>query len=48
MQCTLREKQCIILKYKYDSKKKETEKIMFIYRYGILTFNIILIGKAGH
>jgi acetyltransferase-like isoleucine patch superfamily enzyme len=45
---TFREKQRIILKYKNDSKKKETEKIMFIYRYSILTFNIILIGKAVH
>jgi acetyltransferase-like isoleucine patch superfamily enzyme len=45
---TFRQKQCIILKYKNDSKKKETEKIIFIYRYSILTFNIILIGKAVH
>ena len=40
------QKQCFVRKYKNDSKKKDTEKIMFIHRYGILTFNIILIGKA--
>jgi hypothetical protein len=44
---TFREKQCIILKYKNNSKKKETEKIIFIYRYSILTFSIILIGKTN-